>query len=67
MNTAFKPVLLLLLASVSTSALADDAKPVTEQLVDTLTQLAGGPHPKFRANHAKGIVAEGVFTPAASE
>ena len=66
MNTAFKPVLLLLLASVSTSALADDAKPVTEQLVDTLTQLAGGPHPKFRANHAKGIVAEGVFTPAAS-
>lgn len=42
------------------------AKPVAEQLVDTLTELAGGPHPGFRSNHAKGIVVEGHFTPAAS-
>lgn len=41
-------------------------KPVTEQLVDTLTLLAQGPHPGFRANHAKGIMAVGTFTPAAT-
>ncbi len=45
---------------------AEDAKPVTEQLVDTMTQLAGGPHAGYRANHAKGIVTDGEFTPAAS-
>lgn len=45
---------------------ADAAKPVTEQLVDTLTQLSAGPHPGFRANHAKGVMAEGYFTPATS-
>lgn len=43
-------------------AMADD-KPVTEQLVDTLTTLSGGPHAGFRANHAKGIMVEGTFTP----
>lgn len=41
-------------------------KPVTEQLVNTLTKLAGGPHAGYRANHAKGIVVVGEFTPAAS-
>ena len=49
---------------------AEDAavnnKPVTEQIVDTLTTLSGGPHKGFRANHAKGIVAKGEFVPAAS-
>lgn len=44
--------------------LAED-KPVTEQLVDTLTTLAGGPHAGFRANHAKGVMVEGSFTPTA--
>lgn len=46
-------------------AIADD-KPVTEQLVDTLTALAGGPHAGYRANHAKGLVVEGTFSPAKS-
>lgn len=41
------------------------AKPVTEQLVDTMTRLANGPYQGFRANHAKGIMAEGTFTPSA--
>lgn len=47
-------------------AMADEAdKPVTEQLVNTLTKLANGPYPGYRANHAKGIMATGSFTPAA--
>ncbi|GBG15418.1 catalase [Novimethylophilus kurashikiensis] len=41
------------------------AKPVTEQLVDTLTKLANGPYKGYRANHAKGIMAQGSFTPSA--
>lgn len=44
--------------------LAED-KPVTEQVVDTLTTLSGGPHAGYRANHAKGIMVEGSFTPSA--
>ncbi|MDP8566317.1 catalase family peroxidase [Methylophilus aquaticus] len=46
------------------SAWAED-KPVTEQLVDTLTTLSGGPHKGYRANHAKGVMVEGTFTPTA--
>jgi catalase len=41
-------------------------KPVTEQLVDTMTLLAHGPYKGYRANHAKGIMARGTFTPSAS-
>ena len=48
----------------TTSAWAED-KPVTEQLVDTLTTLSGGPHKGYRANHAKGVMVEGTFTPTA--
>jgi len=67
-----KPILLslaLATSSITNVHAADDsasAKPVPEQLVDTLTKLAGGPHAGYRANHAKGIVAGGEFTPAAS-
>lgn len=43
-------------------AVADD-KPVTEQLVDTFTELAGGRHEGYRANHAKGVLATGRFQP----
>jgi catalase len=48
----------LLLASAA--AIADDT-PVTTQVVDLANRLAGGPHPGFRAFHAKGIVVEGSF------
>jgi len=58
-----------LLLSNTAFAVADEAapaaKPVTEQLVDTMTKLAHGPYKGFRANHAKGIMAEGTFTPSA--
>ena len=49
---------------VAADEAAPAAKPVTEQLVDTLTTLAHGPYKGFRANHAKGILVEGSFTPA---
>lgn len=61
---------LLVLVSASKAQAEDvqakEAKSVVEQIVDVQTKIAGGPHKGFRANHAKGIVATGVFTPAAS-
>jgi catalase len=52
--------------TLAADEVAESAKPVTEQLVNTLTKLAGGPHAGYRANHAKGIVVQGDFTPASS-
>src|SRR5215468_8555089 len=48
---------LLLACAAATAA---DA-PVTTQVVDLANKLSGGPHPGFRAFHAKGIVVEGSF------
>jgi catalase len=48
------------------SKVAESDKPVVEQIVNTLTTLSGGPHQGYRANHAKGIVVLGDFTPAKS-
>ncbi len=63
-------VSVMLLGSVNASAdepkVAESDKPVVEQIVNTLTTLSGGPHKGFRANHAKGIVVLGEFTPAKS-
>jgi catalase len=44
-------------------AQAQDDKPIAVKLVDQFNTLFGQ-HPGFRANHAKGLVAEGEFTPA---
>ena len=41
-------------------ACAED-QPVEVQVIDAMNRLFGK-HPGFRANHAKGIVAEGSFT-----
>lgn len=60
-----KPLALAIALAVVYPALADD-KPVTAQLVDTLTTLSGGPHAGYRANHAKGVLLTGVFTPSAN-
>jgi catalase len=43
---------------------AANAKPLPVSIVETLNKLSGGPHPGYRANHAKGILVEGSFTPA---
>jgi catalase len=64
-TTLIVTALLLGSTGMATANEATAAKPVTEQLVDTMTKLANGPHKGFRANHAKGIMAEGTFTPSA--
>ena len=60
-------ILLLVLSLISAVAAAgrvraDDGS-LAVQIVDALNK-AYGEHPGFRANHAKGIVAEGSFEPA---
>jgi catalase len=57
------------LVAISRIAAAADAapadqKPLPVALVEALNKLAGGPHPGFRANHAKGVLVSGTFTPA---
>jgi catalase len=49
--------------SVGAPVLAQDAS-TAEQTVDVMNTLFGK-HPGARANHAKGVVAEGSFTPSA--
>jgi catalase len=51
-----------LMAAGATCAGAED-KPLGVQLVDQMNALYGA-HPGVRANHAKGAVFEGLFTPA---
>jgi catalase len=58
--------IMLNISNVYAEDVAVNNKPVTEQIVDTLTKLSGGPHKGYRANHAKGIVVQGEFVPAAS-
>ena len=53
-------------AAAHCEATATAQKPLPVALVDALNTLAGGPHKGFRANHAKGIMVEGTFTPAKS-
>jgi catalase len=50
---------------------AADAQPAPQEplpvaLVHALNKVAGGPHTGFRANHAKGVLVTGTFTPAKS-
>jgi catalase len=42
---------------------ADEDAPLGERLVDVMNQLFGR-HPGLRANHTKGVVVEGSFTPS---
>src|SRR5262249_29330408 len=43
----------------------DEPKGVPEQIVDAMNAIFGR-HPGFRSAHAKGVVCEGEFQPAAS-
>src|SRR3954464_6183252 len=64
------PVLFAILLMTSAADLfADDRLPTEEKplpvaAVDALNALSGGPHAGFRANHAKGLLTSGSFTPA---
>ena len=51
-------------AQAAAPAAADDSKPLPVAFVETFNKLAGGPHAGYRANHAKGILVTGTFTPA---
>jgi catalase len=55
--------------TASTSVFAQEApasqKSLAEQLVDAFNAVFGA-HPGIRANHAKGVVLKGEFTPSAS-
>ena len=55
--------------AIPASVIAQEApasqKSLAEQLVDTFNGVFGV-HPGMRANHPKGVVLEGTFTPAAS-
>jgi catalase len=62
-------LLAVVLTTTIVSSFAADApvveqKPLPVALVETLNKLSGGPHPGYRANHAKGVVVEGLFEPA---
>ncbi len=61
-SVAMSIVVSALMAAGATCASAED-KPVAVQLVDQMNALYGA-HPGVRANHAKGAVFEGTFTPA---
>jgi catalase len=56
-------LLLLNAASPAEDAATTDTTPLPVALVDALNHLAGGPHPGYRANHAKGVLATGSFHP----
>jgi len=42
------------------------ALPLPVALVHALNALSGGPHPGFRANHAKGLMVSGQFVPTSA-
>lgn len=45
-------------------AAAAEAKPLPVALVEALNKIGGGPHEGYRANHAKGVMVAGQFTPS---
>src|SRR5207249_10394213 len=69
MWTSLAAVLLIINLVNPTFAVAQEAprsqKSVPEQLVDAFNAVFGV-HPGARANHAKGVIWEGTFTPSAT-
>jgi catalase len=55
-------VLLTALGALQAAAGADSTVPVPQAAVTAFNRLSGGPHPGFRANHAKGVLLTGHFT-----
>ncbi len=70
-TSARAAIVTLALAAGATASWAADgtaaaAKPLPVAFVDTLNALSGGPHAGHRANHAKGVLVTGEFTPAST-
>ncbi len=68
-GSSSRAVLLAVAMAAGASAWAADPAPAAQQpfpvaVVGTLNQLSGGPHAGYRANHAKGVLVSGEFTPA---
>ena len=59
MTTQKASLAALILAAGLAAAAAQDA-PLEAQIIDAMNKIYGV-HPEFRANHAKGIVAQGTF------
>ena len=53
-------------AAFAADAPPADQKPLPIAIVEVFNKLSGGPHAGFRANHAKGVLVTGDFTPAPS-
>jgi len=65
MNSAVRSAAVLTLMFGLSHAIAqEEQKPLPAALVDALNKVAGGPHAGFRANHAKGVMVTGTFTPS---
>jgi catalase len=65
--TALAIAVMAALGATRASIAADppaDQKPLPVALVDVLNKVSGGPHPGYRANHAKGLLVTGTFTPS---
>jgi catalase len=65
------PLFLVVALGNSSGVIAADAPaaqqvPLPVALVDALDKLSNGPHKGYRANHAKGVMVEGTFTPSPS-
>jgi len=69
MSKIFIAAMLLFLVGQSSVGIcqetATNPKSIAEQLVDAFNAVFGV-HPGIRANHSKGVVLEGTFTPSAS-
>jgi catalase len=64
-RAVLKSVGITILLSSTNFAYAEESS-VAEKLVESFVVLADGPHKGYRANHAKGIMAEGIFSPSPS-
>ena len=58
----------VMVAALGTAARAEDSAPLPQKpfqvaVVGALNTLSGGPHAGYRANHAKGVLVTGEFTP----
>jgi catalase len=51
-------------AAPAATTAAPAPTPLPIALVQALNKLSGGPHAGYRANHAKGVLVAGTFTPA---